>query len=95
MHDGIARPDDVKWPNAGTVDFDTINDKVNNRPQRSFAFDPLIGQPIFTHRAQLAEKILLELISDYNDPLRDCTREERAEYAVREADALIAALERK
>lgn len=49
----------------------------------------------YAHRAQLAEKILLALISNYNDPLRDCTREDRAEYAVREADALIAALERK
>jgi len=48
-----------------------------------------------SRRAPLAEKILLALISNYNDPLRDCAREDRAEYAVREADALIAALERK
>lgn len=79
MRDGIARPDDVKWPKNALAYLSTI--------QRS--------QEQLTHRTQLAEKILLALISNYNDPLRDCTREDRAEYAVREADALIAALERK
>jgi len=85
MHDGIARPDDMGWPNDALAYLSTI--------KRS--------QEQLTHRAQLAEKILLQLCGSGSKWVSDTVlgaefyQNVNAETAVKQADALIAALERK
>ena len=80
MHDEIAKPDDVKWPKNALAYLSTI--------KRS--------QEQLTHRAKLAEEILLaQFRTDGTLIYDDEHRQKNAEFAVKQADALIAALERE